>query len=159
MLNVDFTKLNNEDFKEDSVREFILLPLLRKLGFDENNLVLSKKVSSKTIIGSNKEVKLNNFPDYTLFLDSVSYSESLRNSEYLRHSAPPRHSERSEESLKDISTTPQYDRDVSVLRPQHDVSRHSERSEEFLAHKAKGKKNKIPKKSESKIHCVIDARH
>lgn len=39
MLHFDFSKLQEKDFKEDSVREFIIMPLLRLLGFDEKNLL------------------------------------------------------------------------------------------------------------------------
>ena len=46
------------------------MPLLRLLGFDEKNLILSKKLITKTRIGSNKEIELRTFPDYTLLLDS-----------------------------------------------------------------------------------------
>lgn len=70
MLKFDFNKLQERDFKEDSVREFIIMPLLRLLGFDEKNLILSKKLTTKTRIGSNKEIELRTFPDYTLLLDS-----------------------------------------------------------------------------------------
>lgn len=70
MLHFDFSKLQEKDFKEDSVREFIIMPLLRLLGFDEKNLILSKKLTTKTRIGSNKEIELTTFPDYTLLLNS-----------------------------------------------------------------------------------------
>lgn len=70
MLKFDFNKLQERDFKEDSVREFIIMPLLRLLGFDEKNLILSKKLTTKTRIGSNKEIELRTFPDYTLLLVS-----------------------------------------------------------------------------------------
>ena len=47
MLKFDFNKLQERDFKEDSVREFIIMPLLRLLGFDEKNLILSKNSQPK----------------------------------------------------------------------------------------------------------------
>ena len=43
----DFLSLENEDFKEDSVREFILAPLLQKLGFVNRNLENPKPKNHK----------------------------------------------------------------------------------------------------------------
>ena len=34
MLDFDFSLLDNKDFKEDSVREDIIAPLLKELGFE-----------------------------------------------------------------------------------------------------------------------------
>lgn len=74
----DFTALENKDFKEDSVREFILVPLLQKLGFVNRNLenpkplelALSLKITTPTILGSNKKITFTRFPDYVLYVDS-----------------------------------------------------------------------------------------
>lgn len=41
--NLDFKTLTeNPDFKEDSVREVIILPILFKLGYTHGNIVRSK---------------------------------------------------------------------------------------------------------------------
>ena len=74
----DFTALENKDFKEDSVREFILAPLLQKLGFVNRNLenpkplelALSLKITTPTILGSNEKITFTRFPDYVLYVDS-----------------------------------------------------------------------------------------
>ncbi|MDE7173508.1 MAG: type I restriction enzyme HsdR N-terminal domain-containing protein [Helicobacter sp.] len=74
----DFALLENEDFKEDSVREAILTPLLRELGFVDRKLhnprplelARSLKITSPTIVGSNEKIILTRFPDYVLYVDS-----------------------------------------------------------------------------------------
>ncbi len=44
--NIDFKQIaNNPEFKEDSVREVVILPLLTKLGYEGNNIVRSKHFS------------------------------------------------------------------------------------------------------------------
>lgn len=76
--NFDFTLLDNEDFKEDSVRELIIKPLLDKLGFEGENAQESLSVrrsvalKSDTVIGSNKRIKASDIviPDYLLYVDS-----------------------------------------------------------------------------------------
>lgn len=79
--NFDFATLENEDFKEDSVREFIIAPLLQKLGFvlkgsnkqeSKLEMVLSMRLSTPTITGSNEKIVFdkNTFPDYVLYMDS-----------------------------------------------------------------------------------------
>ncbi|MDR0819986.1 MAG: hypothetical protein LBN19_00365 [Endomicrobium sp.] len=41
---IDFNKIAfNPDFKEDSVREFIILPLLEKLGYNQKSIVCTLK--------------------------------------------------------------------------------------------------------------------
>ena len=79
--NFDFATLENENFKEDSVREFIIAPLLQKLGFalkgsnkqeSKLEMVLSMRLSAPTITGSNEKIVFdkNTFPDYVLYVDS-----------------------------------------------------------------------------------------
>ena len=79
MLDFDFTQFENEsfrkEFKEDSVREFIIAPLLQKLGFKTQGkltLKLSKTLKTPTIIGSNKKIDTQDLitPDYVLYVDS-----------------------------------------------------------------------------------------
>jgi hypothetical protein len=43
----DFTQLNSPDFKEDSVREILILPLLFALGYQNNQIVRSKTFCKK----------------------------------------------------------------------------------------------------------------
>ena len=68
--NFDFKQLDSPDFKEDSVREVIILPILHKLGFSNSNSN-AKIERSKTLphpfvnVGSQKR-KINLYPDYLL---------------------------------------------------------------------------------------------
>jgi hypothetical protein len=40
--NFDFAQLDSPDFKEDSVREVLILPLLYALGYESSQIVQSK---------------------------------------------------------------------------------------------------------------------
>lgn len=72
--NFDFALLENEDFKEDSVREFIIAPILARLGFVVKNdkspqkleMLLSKTLKAQIQIGSNKSIDTDLTPDYLL---------------------------------------------------------------------------------------------
>lgn len=72
--NFDFELLDNEDFKEDSVREFIIAPILARLGFVVKNdkspqkleMLLSKTLKAQIQIGSNKSIDTDLTPDYLL---------------------------------------------------------------------------------------------
>lgn len=74
LQNFDFTLLENEDFKEDSVREFIIAPILARLGFVVKNdkspqkleMILSKTLKAQIQIGSNKSIDTDLTPDYLL---------------------------------------------------------------------------------------------
>mgnify|MGYP003376773207 FL=1 len=69
-----------QGFKEDSVRELLIAPLLDKLGFitrDFKNpksleIVRSLNITNPTILGSNKKIEVEDlvFPDYVLYMDS-----------------------------------------------------------------------------------------
>ena len=77
MLDFDFSLLDDKDFKEDSVREDIIAPLLKELGFEskksKEGLTLKRSVAlnSDTILGSNKSIKAKDLiiPDYVLYID------------------------------------------------------------------------------------------
>ena len=86
MLDFDFKLLQNEDFKEDSVREGIIMPLLQSFGYTlkgnaikdmeskhKLELVLSQKITSPTIVGSNEKIVLTRYPDYVLYIDSKTH--------------------------------------------------------------------------------------
>ena len=66
--NLDFrTILQNPDFKEDSVREVIILPILKQLGYEQTNIVRSKTLIHPFLkIGSNKKIEIKLVPDYLL---------------------------------------------------------------------------------------------
>lgn len=78
LQNFDFTLLENEDFKEDSVREFIIAPILARLGFVVKNdkspqkleMILSKTLKAQIQIGSNKSIDTDLTPDYLLCVNS-----------------------------------------------------------------------------------------
>ncbi len=64
---LDFKEiLDNPDFKEDSVREVIILPILKQLGYKSENIVRRKTLEHPFLkIGSKKRpIKL--IPDYLL---------------------------------------------------------------------------------------------
>ncbi|MEZ5034710.1 MAG: DNA methyltransferase [Chitinophagaceae bacterium] len=69
---LDFRKIGSDpDFKEDSVREVIILPLLKKLGYNQENIVRSKTLQHPFLkVGSNKKRKINLIPDYLLKVDN-----------------------------------------------------------------------------------------
>lgn len=68
----DFSVLDSEEFKEDSVREEIIAPVLKKLGFAASGSVRVQRsknlVHPYVMIGSKKH-KINIIPDYTLYVD------------------------------------------------------------------------------------------
>jgi hypothetical protein len=63
----DFRTITGTDFKEDSVREIIVMPIIKKLGFTEENIVRSKTLQHPFLkIGSNKKVPIKLIPDYVI---------------------------------------------------------------------------------------------
>jgi 16S rRNA G966 N2-methylase RsmD len=61
---------SNPDFKEDSVREEIILPLLHHLGYDSSSIVRSKTLNHPFLkIGSNKKRAIQLIPDYALKIE------------------------------------------------------------------------------------------
>lgn len=66
--SLDFNKIQHDkDFKEDSVREEIIVPILRELGYDRNNIVRSKSLQHPFLkVGSNKRIPITLIPDYSL---------------------------------------------------------------------------------------------
>lgn len=67
--------LSNSDFKEDSVREVIILPILKKLGYKQKNIIRSKTLSHPFLkIGSDKKIPIKLIPDYLLKVkDNVAW--------------------------------------------------------------------------------------
>lgn len=66
--NLDFRSiLSNPDFKEDSVREVIILPILKELGYHQSDIVRSKTLQHPYLkVGSNKKIPIKLIPDYCL---------------------------------------------------------------------------------------------
>jgi tRNA G10 N-methylase Trm11 len=65
---IDFKSLSiDPDFKEDSVREIIILPILKKLGYQQSDIVRSKTLEHPFLnVGSNKKIPIKLIPDYIL---------------------------------------------------------------------------------------------
>lgn len=66
--SIDFNKIQNDkDFKEDSVREEIIVPLLHELGYHRETIVRSKSLQHPFLkVGSNKRIPIKLIPDYSL---------------------------------------------------------------------------------------------
>jgi len=63
--NIDFKSLAlNENFKEDSVRETIILPILKELGWQEENIVRSKSLEHPYLKIGSKNRPITLIPDY-----------------------------------------------------------------------------------------------
>lgn len=62
----DFKTLNSLDFKEDSVREVLILPLLHALGYEQSQIVRSKSLQHPFLKVGSKKRKITLIPDYLL---------------------------------------------------------------------------------------------
>ena len=90
---IDFQGLkDNQEFKEDSVREEIILPLLKYLGYGVDNIVRSYTLQHPFLrIGSNKKFPIHLVPDYVLriedrhawVLDAKGPRENLLDEDYV----------------------------------------------------------------------------
>jgi DNA modification methylase len=72
LSDFDFSLLDSSAFKEDSVREELILPILKALGYapsGKNKIYRSKTVSHPFVKVGTKKRKLTNFPDYLLEVD------------------------------------------------------------------------------------------
>lgn len=70
--NLNFSTLaDNPDFKEDSVREVIILPLLKELGYAQEDIVRSKTLEHPFLkTGSNRKIPVKLVPDYILKVEN-----------------------------------------------------------------------------------------
>ena len=70
--NIDFQLITQDtDFKEDSVREVIILPILKQLGYEQQNIVRSKSLTHPYLkVGSNKKIAIKLVPDYILKVEN-----------------------------------------------------------------------------------------
>jgi DNA modification methylase len=67
---LDFKKItSNIDFKEDSVREVIILPILKELGFNQENIVRSKTLQHPFLKIGSKKRPINLVPDYVIKIE------------------------------------------------------------------------------------------
>ncbi|MDR2645466.1 MAG: type I restriction enzyme HsdR N-terminal domain-containing protein [Endomicrobium sp.] len=68
---IDFRRLaSNDDFKEDSVREVVIVPMLKKLGYREENIIRSKTLRHPFLKIGSKKRAVNLVPDYILKVDN-----------------------------------------------------------------------------------------
>lgn len=70
----DFTALRKKDFKEDAVREEIVLPLLRALGYRSSGaakITRSKTLDHPFIVIGAKKRKIRLYPDYTIEVGKI----------------------------------------------------------------------------------------
>ena len=91
--DLDFSTLReNHEFKEDSVREVIIMPLLEHLGYKQGNIVRSLSLRHPFLkIGSNKKQPILLVPDYVLkiennyawVLDAKGPRENISDDEYV----------------------------------------------------------------------------
>ena len=88
---IDFKSLShNSEFKEDSVREVIILPILKELGYRQADIVRSKTLQHPYLkIGSKNKIAIKLIPDYSLkvannfawVLDAKSPDQDINDSE------------------------------------------------------------------------------
>lgn len=72
----DFTLLDNPDFKEDSVREELIVPLIKKLGYlatGSNKIVRSKSLIHPYVAIGSKQRKVSIIPDYLFLCDNTTF--------------------------------------------------------------------------------------
>jgi tRNA G10 N-methylase Trm11 len=70
--NLDFKSIRyDQDFKEDSVREVIVLPLINGLGYTQRNIIRSKTFIHPFYKVGSKKRKINLVPDYSIQIDNT----------------------------------------------------------------------------------------
>jgi DNA modification methylase len=62
----DFSQLDSPDFKEDSVREVVILPLLQALGYEPSQIIRSKTLQHPFLRIGSKKRPITLIPDYLL---------------------------------------------------------------------------------------------
>jgi len=68
---LDFKKIANDpDFKEDSVREVIILPIIKELGYTQENIIRSKTLQHPFLKIGSKKRPINLVPDYALKVEN-----------------------------------------------------------------------------------------
>jgi len=67
---LDLRKIEKDpDFKEDSVREVIILPILKALGYKQSNIIRSKTLEHPFLKTGSSKRPVNLIPDYVLKVD------------------------------------------------------------------------------------------
>ncbi len=68
---LDFKRIATDpDFKEDSVREVIILPIIKELGYTQENIVRSKTLQHPFLKIGSKKRPVNIVPDYALKVEN-----------------------------------------------------------------------------------------
>lgn len=68
---LDFKKIATDpDFKEDSVREVIILPIIKELGYTQENIIRSKSWQHQFLKVGSKKRPINLIPDYALKVEN-----------------------------------------------------------------------------------------
>ena len=68
---LDFKLIRTDsDFKEDSVREVIILPIFKELGYIQENIIRSKTLQHPFLKIGSKKRPINLIPDYTLKVEN-----------------------------------------------------------------------------------------
>lgn len=89
--NFDFKQLYSPDFKEDSVREVLILPILDRLGYNNTQIVRSKSLKHPFVNIGSKKRSINIVPDYLFriedsfawVLDAKAPYENIKNGEHI----------------------------------------------------------------------------
>lgn len=69
--NLDFKTISTDsDFKEDSVREVIILPILKELGYSQESIIRSKTLQHPYLKIGSKRRPINLIPDYVLKVEN-----------------------------------------------------------------------------------------
>lgn len=72
----DFNILNDPDFKEDAVREEIILPIIKGLGYTlsgNSKIVRSKSLIHPYVAIGSKQRKVSIIPDYVFYSDGKPF--------------------------------------------------------------------------------------
>ena len=72
LKDFDFSLLDDPEFKEDSVREEIISPILKKLGYNSSKfpkITRSKSLSHPYVFIGSKKYDIKIIPDYLLTVD------------------------------------------------------------------------------------------
>ena len=64
------TIANDPNFKEDSVREEIIMPILRKIGYDSASIIRGPQLRDPFLKRGSKRYPVRLVPDYVLKIDS-----------------------------------------------------------------------------------------
>lgn len=71
----DFSLLDDPNFKEDAVREEIIVPILSRLGYSasgENKIIRSKSLTHPYVYFGTGSKRITIIPDYTLQVENVN---------------------------------------------------------------------------------------